>query len=30
MNVMEAEGIEDVLTSDTDFHREGFRVLIKK
>ena len=29
MNVMEAEGITEVLTSDHNFEQEGFRVLIE-
>lgn len=30
MNVMEAEGIEDVLTNDHHFEQEGFNVLIRR
>lgn len=30
MNVMEAEGIEEVLTNDHHFEQEGFRVLIQR
>jgi uncharacterized protein len=29
MNVMDAEGIQDVLTSDRHFRQEGFNVLIR-
>ena len=30
MNVMEAEGITDILTSDHHFEQEGFNVLMKR
>lgn len=30
MNVMEAEGITDILTSDHNFEQEGFSVLMKR
>jgi predicted nucleic acid-binding protein len=30
MNVMEAEGIQDVLTNDHHFEQEGFNVLIRR
>ncbi len=29
MNVMDAEGIRDVLTNDRHFQQEGFNVLIR-
>ena len=29
MNVMESEGISEILTADRDFEREGFTVLMK-
>jgi predicted nucleic acid-binding protein len=29
MNVMEADGIDDVLTNDSHFEQEGFNVLLK-
>lgn len=30
MNVMDAEGIRDVLTSDRHFEQEGYNVLIRR
>jgi predicted nucleic acid-binding protein len=30
MNVMDAEGIQDILTNDHHFHQEGFNVLIHR
>ena len=29
MNVMEAEGITEILTSDHNFEQEGFTILMK-